>query len=59
MRTYVLTVTIQEGNDEFWEAIGKKSGKKEVLEEVQGCLAEHGFYHPECRVTVHDVIRSE
>lgn len=56
MRTYILTVEIQEGNDEFWDAIGRRSGRREVKEEVERCLAEHGFYKPGCKVRVDDVI---
>jgi hypothetical protein len=56
MRIYVLTLEIREGNDEFWEAIGRRSGRKEVREEVEQCLADHGFCKPQCKVRVDDVI---
>lgn len=49
-KTYTITVTVQEGNDEFWEGLRGKSGCDQVVEEVASCLADHGFRQPECFV---------
>lgn len=43
LKTYTISVTIQEGQDEFWENLQGRSGADEVTEEVRRCLAEHGF----------------
>jgi hypothetical protein len=43
LKTYTISVTIQEGQDEFWEDLDGKSGCDEVVEEVRRCLAERGF----------------
>lgn len=43
LKTYTITVTIQEGNDEFWESIALKSGCDEVVEAIKDCLNDHGF----------------
>jgi hypothetical protein len=55
-RTYILEIEIDTGNNEFWEEIGNRSGRKEVKEEVKNCLAEHGFFAPQCRVKVIEVL---
>ena len=50
-KAYILTVTIPEGNDEFWEAVGKLNGRdarRAVRDEIQRDLAEFGF---DARVT--------
>ena len=49
-KTYEITVTITEGNDEFWEGLSGRSGCDEVVEEVKQCLADHGFTGPGCHV---------
>lgn len=43
LKTYTITVTIQEANDEFWESLKKGTGCDEVVAEVAGALAERGF----------------
>ena len=50
LKTYTISVTIQEGCDEFWDSLRNKSGCDEVVEEVKSCLASHGFTPPECYV---------
>lgn len=50
LKTYTLTVTLQEGNDEFWEALQGSSGCDEVTAEVKASLAEHGWVEPYCTV---------
>jgi hypothetical protein len=42
-KTYTISVTIQEGNDEFWESLRGKSGADEVVNEVKKALAGRGF----------------
>ena len=42
-KTYTISVTIQEGEDEFWQELRQKSGCDEVLAEVRQCLDKHGF----------------
>ena len=42
-KTYTISVTIQEGDDEFWKGLQGKSGCDEIVEEVRQCLTEHGF----------------
>lgn len=49
-KTYTLTVTIAEGNDEFWEDLQDKSGADEVAEAVREALANVGFTEPDCTV---------
>lgn len=51
-KTYTIRVTIQEGNDEFWEDLRGKTGADLVVTEVKRCLAEHGFAEPECQVSL-------
>lgn len=50
LKTYTITVTIQEGSDEFWESLRGKSGCDEVVDEVESCLAERGFAGSQCEV---------
>ena len=49
-KTYTIRVTIQEGNDEFWESLRGKCGADDVLSEVTIALANHGFAPSECYV---------
>lgn len=35
MKQFVLTVKIEEGNDEFWEGLGDNPGASEILEIVR------------------------
>ena len=42
-KTYTISVTIQEGNDEFWEGLRGRSGADEVVQEVRDAIAERGF----------------
>lgn len=51
LKTYTISVTIQEGNDEFWESLAGKSGCDVVVDHVRQCLADHGFEpHNGCHV---------
>ena len=50
MKTYTLQITINEGNDEFWEALAGRSGIVELVEEIQTALAEHGWREPDTLV---------
>lgn len=43
LKTYTISVTIQEGSDEFWESLRGKSGGDEVVEQVREALADRGF----------------
>lgn len=47
MKRYEILVTIEEGNDEFWEGLGDEPGASEVLSFVRESL-EH--YFPESQV---------
>lgn len=42
LKTYTISVTIQEGSDEFWELLRGKSGCDEVVNEVEAALADRG-----------------
>ncbi len=44
-KEWTFTVTIVEGNDEFWET---KPTKKEVADEVRASLLNNGFF--DCKV---------
>lgn len=49
-KTYTISVTIQEGNDEFWNGFAGRSGADEVVEEVKKVLSDAGFQSPLCSV---------
>ena len=49
-KTYTIMVTVQEGNDEFWEKLRDRTGCDEVTAEIKTVLAEHGFAEPGCYV---------
>lgn len=49
-KTYTISVTIQEGADEFWEGLRGKSGCDEIVEEVRHCLEDRGWIPPEAYV---------
>lgn len=49
-KTYEISVTIQEGSDEFWESLRGKSGADDVVEEVRAALADRGYVQPNCYV---------
>jgi len=51
-KTYTIRVTIQEGNDEFWERLRGRSGADDVVAEVKTALEGCGFTEPECHVTL-------
>ena len=44
MKTYTFELTVNEGNDEFWESI-KGTGCDEVREEVKGLIESGGYYY--------------
>lgn len=46
MKKYTFEITVQEGNDEFWEQIAEagKSGCDEVREEIKDLIESGGFY---------------
>ena len=45
MKTYTFMLTIKEGNDEFWESIGKnRSGCDELSNLLTMMLADYGFH---------------
>lgn len=47
-KTYTIEVIIQEGNDEFWESLGKKTGADEVVAEIISAMIDKGFVGPGC-----------
>lgn len=49
-KTYTISVTIQEGRDEFWDSFAGRSGCDEVVDAVKQALTDHGFVAPECAV---------
>ncbi len=49
-KTYTITVTIQEGNDEFWESLAGKAGCDQVVSEVEAALEQAGFIHLNVRL---------
>ncbi len=55
MKVFVLRVELPEGSDEFWDAIRKRSGRKEVVAAVRGCLEWEGFY--DCKIKCEDVLK--
>lgn len=52
LKTYTLSVTIQEGDDEFWDDVRKQglTGCDAILGTVKDALAAHGFDIPGCHV---------
>lgn len=44
MKTYTLSLQINEGNDEFWEGLKGKTGCDEVVQLLNSMLIEYGFY---------------
>ncbi len=56
MRQYKFELILEEGNDEFWESLGNKSGCDEVREMLTDMLAQQGFYpdmdNPNCTLTL-------
>ena len=52
LKTYTLSVTIQEGTDEFWDDVLKQglTGCDAVLRTIKDALAAHGFDAPGCHV---------
>lgn len=52
LKTYTLSVTIQEGNDEFWDDLRAQgsTGCDAVVGTIKDALAAHGFDLPECHV---------
>lgn len=43
LKTYTVSVTIQEGSDEFWETLNNKSGCDEIVQIVKDALEDRGF----------------
>jgi hypothetical protein len=43
MKTYTFEVIIEEGDDEFWEEIGIKTGCDQVFEAISACLYDQGW----------------
>lgn len=45
MKRYTFEITVDEGNNEFWEEILEhgKTGCDEILEQLAGAIAEYGF----------------
>ena len=54
MKTYMLTVVIQEGSDEFWEDIEHRgvTGCDDVVQMIRHILFDAGFQEPDCTVTL-------
>lgn len=52
LKTYTLSVTVQEGSDEFWDEINAKdtTGCDAVLGTIKDVLASSGFDTPNCHV---------
>jgi hypothetical protein len=47
MKKYTIEVIIYEGNDEFWEEIGDKTGCDEVLDLAHRAFSDYGFWNGE------------
>lgn len=61
MRTYVLTLVIPEGGDEFWEEtakLGHKKAGEAVAELVADTLAHVGLYTDYIKITPAGVIET-
>lgn len=43
LKTYTISVTVQESSDEFWDGLRGKSGCDEVVQAVRDALADRGF----------------
>ena len=43
LKTYTISVTIQEGSDEFWDSLAGKSGCDEVVELVKDVFGDSGL----------------
>jgi hypothetical protein len=43
LKTYTITVVVQEGNDEFWESLEAKTGCDEVVDQIRESLEDHGW----------------
>lgn len=45
MKTYTLTITVDEGSDEFWDEINSsgRTGCDEILETVKSVLTSSGL----------------
>jgi hypothetical protein len=54
MKTYVLCIELDEGNDEWWDEVRSmkaRPARAEVVAEIRRCLADRGFIKPGCRVS--------
>ena len=49
MKKYKFEVIVTEGSDEFWEALGNRTGCDEVLDAIQTCFDAEGW-EPEVRL---------
>jgi hypothetical protein len=45
VKKYTLEVVIHEGNDEFWESLGYKTGCDEILDSTKNLLEAGGALH--------------
>lgn len=43
MKRYKFQITIEEGNDEFWQSLQGKSGCEEITGCIKSALEEIGF----------------
>jgi len=50
LKTYTLRVTIQEGNDEFWEGLRGKTGADEIVKSIRDLLEEGGWWNSDVRL---------
>lgn len=45
MKRYTFELVIEEGSDEFWEEIGKRTGCDEVTKLVKDLIESDGGFH--------------
>lgn len=52
MKRYVFQITIEEGNDEFWEEVEQNHGKgiEDLYTMIKECLASTGLDESEIRL---------
>ncbi len=54
MKTYILEVTLPEGNDEFWEDVAKGKARTKVKDAIKQTLDNEGWF--DAKVKIVDVI---